>query len=35
MIRKHGKTPEAIKETLQICRDRNILVEYLNRLSES
>jgi len=29
MIKKYGKTPEAIKETLRICRDRNILVEYL------
>ena len=29
MTKKYGKTPEAIKETLRICRDRNILVEYL------
>ena len=29
MIKKYGKTPEAIRETLRICRDRNVLVEYL------
>lgn len=29
-IKEHGKTMTAIKETLRICRDENLLVEYLN-----
>ena len=29
MIKKYGKTSEAIKETLRICKDKSILVEYL------
>lgn len=29
MIKKYEKTPEAIRETLRICRDRNVLAEYL------
>ena len=29
MIKKYGKTPEAIRETLRICKDRNVLVDYL------
>ena len=29
MIKNYGKTPEAIRETLRICRDKNVLVEYL------
>lgn len=28
-IRKHGYTKTAVRETIRICRDRNILKEYL------
>ena len=29
-VRLHGRTEEAIRETIRICRDRGILREYLN-----
>ena len=30
-VKNHGRTKEAIDETIRICKDRNILKEYLSR----
>ncbi len=30
-VKNHGRTKEAIDETIKICKDRNILKEYLSR----
>ena len=30
-VKLHGRTRKAIEETIRICRDRNVLVEYLAR----
>ncbi len=27
--KKHGQTKKAVKETIRICKDRNVLKEYL------
>ncbi len=30
-VKKHGKTKDAVRETIRICKDSNVLKEYLEK----
>ena len=30
-VKKHGRTKEAVQETIRICKDSNVLKEYLEK----
>ena len=32
---KHGRTEEAVRETIRICKDKNVLKEYLESREKS